>query len=333
MADVSLAAHESHSPATPKRTRSPEFIANLLMAGVVILLLGALMVMVNAMQKLPNARIGIKAQGLNPYEYKQLKTLLGERAEGNFLQADLHNYVKKLQGVSWVGQVDIRRDWQQGLMVNVVPRQPVAKFGSERLVDANGVVFKPADPSELNAQYWMQLQGEDKDAVVMMQQVKQVGDWFQPLGLKVEEVIVTPRMAWLFRFNNGLRVLVDNEDTSEKLYRLSVMLQNQLHPKLAKIQTVDLRYKNGMAITWRNAITSTDIAEAQDKKVVADTQANAQINEPQSTQAAPNTRAIANGNTHVPITTTPTAAIDNRPVISNERINHKPTNPSPSQTP
>ncbi|MGL5987527.1 MAG: cell division protein FtsQ/DivIB, partial [Burkholderiales bacterium] len=104
-------------------------------------------------------------------------------------------------------------------------------------------VFKPADSNDLNNPSLMQLQGDSQNAVVMMQQIKQVSDWFMPLGMKIEEVIVTPRMAWLFRFDNGLRVLVDNDNTSEKLYRLSIMLQNQLKPQLKTLQTVDLRYK------------------------------------------------------------------------------------------
>lgn len=230
---------------------SPSTITNLLMAGIILLLVGILALVMNTIKHLPNAPITVKTQGLNVAEYNQLHQVLGNEADGNFLQSDLQTYVDKIKQVSWVDQVDIRRDWRQGLIVNVVPRQAVAKFGSERLVDANGSVFVPADSNELTSHYWMQLQGDTQNAVVMMQQVKQVSDWFLPLGLKVEEVIVSPRMAWLFRFNNGLRVLVDNENTSEKLYQLSVMLQNQLQSRFAKIQTVDLRYKNGMAVTWR----------------------------------------------------------------------------------
>lgn len=71
--------------------------------------------------------------------------------------------------------MDIRRDWQQGLIVKVVPRQAVAKFGSERLVDANGVVYTPADSQELQAHPWMQLQGDTEIAVYHDAfQVKQV---------------------------------------------------------------------------------------------------------------------------------------------------------------
>ncbi|ELA09639.1 cell division protein FtsQ [Moraxella macacae 0408225] len=231
-----------------------------LLVGVFVLFLVFFVLIVQLLKQLPNAAINVLPDGLNPYEHQVLLQTVGMQATDNFLQTDLQSYVDKISHIDWVEQVDIRRDWQKGLVVKVIPRQAVAKFGSERLVDSHGVVFYPADLSELNADYWMHLQGDDnKDAIAMMQQAKQVSDWYLPLGLKVDEVIVTSRMTWLFRFDNGLRVLVNNDNTSEKLYRLSVLLQNQLNPKLAKIQSIDLRYKNGMAITWRPVVKSETV--------------------------------------------------------------------------
>nr|WP_309576730.1 cell division protein FtsQ/DivIB [Moraxella osloensis] len=254
--------------------RFHQLLPKLLMLGVVLLLLILAALAINVFNKLPNAAISLQHKGLNTQQTLQLQQLLGEKADTNLLKADLQSYVAKLETVDWVGQADVRRDWQQGIVVNVVPRQAVAKFGSERLVDANGTVFKPADSNDLNNASLMQLQGDSQNAVVMMQQIKQVSDWFMPLGMKIEEVIVTPRMAWLFRFDNGLRVLVDNDNTSEKLYRLSIMLQNQLKPQLETLQTVDLRYKNGMAITKRPVIQqasdTTAVNKSADTKPVTD---------------------------------------------------------------
>ena len=254
--------------------RFHQLLPKLLMLGVVLLLLILAALAINVFNKLPNAAISLQHKGLNTQQTLQLQQLLGEKADTNLLKADLQSYVAKLETVDWVGQADVRRDWQQGIVVNVVPRQAVAKFGSERLVDANGTVFKPADSNDLNNPSLMQLQGDSQNAVVMMQQIKQVSDWFMPLGMKIEEVIVTPRMAWLFRFDNGLRVLVDNDNTSEKLYRLSIMLQNQLKPQLETLQTVDLRYKNGMAITKRPVIQqasdTTAVNKSADTKSVTD---------------------------------------------------------------
>lgn len=255
--------------------RFHQLLPKLLMLGVVLLLVILAALAINVFNKLPNAAISLQHKGLNTQQTLQLQQLLGEKADTNLLKADLQSYLAKLETVDWVGQADVRRDWQQGIVVNVVPRQAVAKFGSERLVDANGMVFKPADSNDLNNTSLMQLQGDSQNAIVMMQQIKQVSDWFMPLGIKIEEVIVTPRMAWLFRFDNGLRVLVDNDNTSEKLYRLSIMLQNQLKPQLKTLQTVDLRYKNGMAITKRPVIqqaggTTVVNAKSADTKPVTD---------------------------------------------------------------
>lgn len=246
--------------------RFHQLLPKLLMLGVVLLLVILVALAINVFNKLPNAAISLQHKGLNTQQTLQLQQLLGEKADTNLLKADLQSYLAKIETVDWVGQADVRRDWQQGIVVNVVPRQAVAKFGSERLVDANGTVFKPADSNDLNNTSLMQLQGDSQNAVVMMQQIKQVSDWFMPLGMKIEEVIVTPRMAWLFRFDNGLRVLVDNDNTSEKLYRLSIMLQNQLKPQLKTLQTVDLRYKNGMAITKRPVIQQASDTTAVNAK-------------------------------------------------------------------
>lgn len=291
MADAPAATAALDTDSGVRRFRSPDMIAKLLLVAVIALLGGLALFAVKAIERLPAAPIHIQQQGLNHQEYAQLTRLLGKQAEGNFLQANLQTYIDKLNKVSWIEQVDIRRDWQQGLMVKAVPRQAVAKFGSERLVDANGVVYKPADSHELQAYPWMQLQGDSQNAVVMMQQVKQVSDWFSPLGLKVEEVIVSQRMAWLFRFDNGLRVMVDNENTSEKLYQLSIMLQNQLRSQLPKIQTIDLRYKNGMAITWRPVVVTPTTNQP---KTPAPTGAinTAQAAEPVSNVASSNVASV-----------------------------------------
>lgn len=209
----------------------------------------------HSIAKLPPANIVINAEGLSKPQQAQLQQTLGVRADNNLLQADLAVYQQKAQALTWVAHTDIRRDWQKGIVVTATPRQAVAKFGSEKLVDVTGQVFAPLDSSELTSQHWKQLQGESQNAPIIMQQTEQVTQWFAPLGLKIEEVILTPRMTWLFRFDNGLRVLVDKDNTSEKLYQLSILLGHQLKPKLPDIQTIDLRYKNGMTLTWKTSPT------------------------------------------------------------------------------
>lgn len=106
-----------------------------------------------------------------------------------------------------------------------------------------GAVFVPADSKDLTQGRFATLQGEITQAPVIMQQMQQVNDWYTPLGMQVEDIILSPRMTWLIRFDNGLRVIVDNENTAQKLLSLSQLLGNQLSERRGEIQSVDLRYK------------------------------------------------------------------------------------------
>lgn len=252
------------TPNDPNNFHQKKWLNLLIIGFAIILVFVAMWVIATTAKALPNANISITQGSLSEQQRQQLQRALGDTAQGNFYQANLQDYQARAQALPWVSQVDIKRDWQKGLIVTAVPRQPVAKFGSEKLIDASGKVFEPADNEQLNSQKWMQLQSEPEKSALIMQQTEQVTKWFHPLNMNIEEVILTPRMTWLFRFSNGLRVIVDKESTSEKLYQLSILLQNQLKDKITKIETVDLRYKNGLVLTWKQStptVTNNDVTE------------------------------------------------------------------------
>lgn len=228
---------------------------------LVLLLMAGVGYAVTIGLNLPKANVLIQQEKLTPLQYQEVEQFLGKQADNDVLRVDLQPYIDKSMTFDWVDHVNVRRDWQQGVVVDITPRQPIARFGSQKFIDASGVIFSPVDENLLQSPDWMQIQGNPKNTIAIMQQVKQVGDWYLPLGLKIREVIETPRMTWLYRFDNGLRILVDRENTSEKLYQLSQVLQHQLRPQLNNIQTIDLRYKNGMAITWRQPIEQTAIGQ------------------------------------------------------------------------
>lgn len=212
---------------------------------VLILIMGG-----KALRDAPPAAIHVSNQGLTVAQYRSLQQIMNQQKVSSFFTSDLQALRDITTGLAWVDQVSISRDWQRGIVVAVLPKQAVANFGTERLVDAKGSVFVPPDSRELTQERFATLQGELTQAPVIMQQMQQVNDWYAPLGLQVEDIILSPRMTWLIRFDNGLRVIVDNENTAQKLLNLSQLLGNQLSARRAEIQSVDLRYKNGFTIAW-----------------------------------------------------------------------------------
>ena len=222
-----------------------------------ILVLGLLILILimggKALRDAPPAAIHVNHQGLTVAEYRALQHVMNQQSVSNFFTSDLQALRDITTGLAWVDQVSISRDWQQGIVVTVLPKQAVANFGTERLVDATGNVFVPADSRDLTQEDFATLQGDMTQAPVIMQQMQQVNDWYAPLGLQVEDIILSPRMTWLIRFDNGLRIIVDNENTAQKLLNLSQLLGNQLKNRRDEMQSVDLRYKNGFTIAWNIA--------------------------------------------------------------------------------
>ncbi|MDN3452618.1 MULTISPECIES: cell division protein FtsQ/DivIB [unclassified Psychrobacter] len=238
------------------KIQMPAVVKYLFMMLVLGLLVLILMMGGKALRDAPPANIYVSTQGLSVAQYHSLQSVMEQQKVSSFFTSDLQVLRDITMGLAWVDQVSVSRDWQRGIVITALPKQAIANFGTERLVDAKGAVFVPADSSDLTQAHFATLQGEMTQAPVIMQQMQQVNDWYAPLDMQVEDIILSPRMTWLIRFDNGLRVIVDNENTAQKLLNLSQLLGNQLSSRRDEMQSVDLRYKNGFTIAWN--VTPSD---------------------------------------------------------------------------
>lgn len=246
MSDGTLHSESKFSmPTSAKYFFTALFIGLLLL----ILVMGA-----KALQDAPPAAIKVSHESLTSTQYQTLKQAMDQQTVSSFFTTDLQALRDIVVSMTWVDQVSVTRDWQQGIVIKALPKQAVANFGTERLIDAKGVVFVPTDSKDLSQKGFANLQGEVDQAPVIMQQMQQINNWYAPIDMQVEDIILTQRMTWLIRFDNGLRVIVDNENTAQKLLNLSQLLGNQLSSRRDDMQSIDLRYKNGFTIAW-------DIAE------------------------------------------------------------------------
>ncbi len=238
---------------SPIKTKKSKLGRNLVVFFVFILLIVISVFMIKGViNKFPVVEVGISSENLNKLQLKQLNQVVKAHPEGNFFTTELEGIHKEISDLSWVEQVDVTRNWDRGIHIKVLPRKPIARFGSEYLLDAQGQVYVPADGNLSVDSPLVTLQGDPEQAELIMTQMHQVNEWFAPLGLSVKDMILTPRMTWLIKFDSGLRLLVDGENTAQKLLNVSKVLQNQLARKQKKIQSIDLRYKNGFAIAWKS---------------------------------------------------------------------------------
>ena len=228
----------------------------------VVLFLAIFLLVSNRIYQSQPAKLVVSSKNLDAAQYAKLTEAMSDEEVTSFFTAVLPELKDDVMQQNWISQVDIERKWGEGIVITALPREPIARFGSEHLIDAEGQVYKPVSESELTQPGLIMLQGDTDQSFLIMQQMQQINQWFSPLDMRVEDMVLTPRMTWAIRFDNGMRIIVDNEHTSQKLLNLSHLLQNQLADKRDDIAATDLRYKNGFVIDWKadsGAMESTTI--------------------------------------------------------------------------
>ena len=169
----------------------------------------------------------------------------------NYFTSDLRVIRDRALELSWVDRVVVSRAWPNAIRVRVMPRNAIARWGTGRLLSDSGDVFTEVAPR--NYQNLPLLHGPVSQSKMMMRRYNEINQLFLPAGIRLKELYLTERMTWFMQFDSGLRIIVDQDQTMSKLQRLSHLAHNDLKPVWPNIAAIDLRYRNGLAIQWKNA--------------------------------------------------------------------------------
>lgn len=186
----------------------------------------------------------------------------------NYFTSDLRAIRDRALELSWVDRVVVSRAWPNAIRVRVMPRNAIARWGTGRLLSDSGDVFTEVAPR--NYQNLPLLHGPVSQSKMMMRRYNEINQLFLPAGIRLKELYLTERMTWFMQFDSGLRIIVDQDQTMSKLQRLSHLAHNDLKPVWPNIAAIDLRYRNGLAIQWKNA-TPPKIASGQFVVTINDT--------------------------------------------------------------
>ncbi len=176
------------------------------------------------------------------------------RIKGNFFTADLDAVRAAFESVPWVRKAMVRREWPNKLIVTLEEHRALGTWGDDgRLLSVKGDVFTAnlaeaeddGDLLEFDGPV-----GSEKEVVARFDQFR---NWFAPIKLEPESVALSNRYAWTVKLDNGLTVELGRAESDatlkERIARL-VAVYPQLVDRLQgkKIENVDMRYPNGLAL-------------------------------------------------------------------------------------
>lgn len=162
---------------------------------------------------------------------------------------DLETVRKAVEALPWVGHAAVSRAWPSGIVVDVIERRPVARWGESGLLDAEGRAFSPpaADfPAGLP-----QLDGPDDriaDVWAAYQKLSTTlaGSLFELAGLNLDA-----RGEWTAVTRGGITLRLGQEDPSTQGALIVGDVTRSLADRITQVAYVDLRYPNGFSVGWK----------------------------------------------------------------------------------
>lgn len=186
-----------------------------------------------------------------------VEALVAEKLSNTFLELDIMALKSHLEKHPWIDRAVVARQWPDTLLIKITEQQPIARWNNQGFLNLRGEIVNLSNKTELN--HLPLLKADDRYTERVMQQyvlmAKLLNEYnFAPLVLELDNTL-----AWSLTIAPAVSIKLGRDDSIEKLRRLMRVLQHDLNHHAAHIEAVDMRYKQGFAISWKqNPVVAID---------------------------------------------------------------------------
>ncbi|MFL6672164.1 MAG: cell division protein FtsQ/DivIB [Massilia sp.] len=177
------------------------------------------------------------------------------KIKGNFFTTNLEQVRTTFESVPWVRRATVRREWPNQLIVSVEEHEALGTWGEDgRLLSVKGDVFT-ANLAEADEDHELPAfdgpAGSEKEVLGRFADLR---GWFAPVSLVPESLSLSSRYAWTVKLDNGMSVALGREQDRNTL-KARVQRLVGVYPQLVarlqegRIDTIDMRYPNGLALS------------------------------------------------------------------------------------
>ena len=243
--------------------------ANLLMVLAALAVLAAILVWLIRLPVFDIKRVVITPSTEQAFDYVSadvVRSAIAGRLDGNFFSMDLSQAREAFESAPWVRAVNVKRVWPNELHVQIQEQQPLGLWNENQLLNGWGEVFT-ANRAVIEEETSLpQFYGPEGSASLLVQRYAELGQWFEKLGLGVDQLSLNDRYALQAQLSNGVTLILGRDPGAETAdpqggvpgavsfgERVARFVRNW--PQAAKqlegqsVEQVDLRYPNGFAVT------------------------------------------------------------------------------------
>lgn len=182
----------------------------------------------------------------------QVRSSIPSSLYSSFFTMDLDAVQKAVQHTPWVKTAAIRRVWPNRIVATVTEYDCFAVWNEDKLISPTGEVFT-ANVAEAEADGPLPgLSGPEGSETEMIARLNDLRMWLAPLKHTPVALEMSARRSWSVQLENEARIHLGIADTraglKAKVDRLIVLYPRIVERVGDRIETIDLRYHNGLAV-------------------------------------------------------------------------------------
>ena len=180
----------------------------------------------------------------------EIRAAAATAIDGRLFEVDLEAVRLAVERLPWVAHARVDRQWPARLVVRIWERVPFARWGATEALSTEGVVYAPG--SEELAATLPQLDGAPGREAEVMDMYRQLADRLAETPFALAGLKQDARGDWVATTQSGVTLRFGRSSPMDQVERLKTVVRPALNSRLAEVRTVDLRYLNGFAVSWRD---------------------------------------------------------------------------------
>lgn len=222
----------------------------LIMLGATVVLTACIKAFVSV-QSLPVQRISVTGE-LEHTQAQLVQDMVQPGLVGGFLNADLQQIQRQLEGLPWIYEATVRRKWPNALEIHVVEELPIARWGEDGFLNHEGGVFRSDKEGEWEA--LPRLRGPGDSAQSLVQKYQRLVEILAPLNLAVEQLSEDERGQLEVVLAGGMQLNLGSDKFLQRMHRFVGIYRSELSARQGEVARVDMRYENGIAVAFKEPI-------------------------------------------------------------------------------
>ncbi len=162
-----------------------------------------------------------------------------------FFGIDMQRIADIVEQQPWVAHARVRRVWPATLKITINEHKPIARWGKQQLLAADGSLFTLASVAEFSE--LPQFNAPTVLAKSLWSEYQRLQDVLSVVQLRIQRLSVSDRRSWSVDLDNGMHIALGNDDIVARLGRFVMTYPQIAEHRRVQNTTIDLRYTNGFA--------------------------------------------------------------------------------------